>query len=53
MWEGCSENVAFGDRISKLFIDSLESGKDARAAVNLHNNEAGRKVYALSIKMYI
>uniref|UniRef100_A0A8C5G0J3 Protein Wnt n=2 Tax=Gouania willdenowi TaxID=441366 RepID=A0A8C5G0J3_GOUWI len=42
IWGGCSDNVAFGDKISKQFVDALEGGQDSRAAVNLHNNEAGR-----------
>uniref|UniRef100_A0A8C6UZI8 Protein Wnt n=1 Tax=Neogobius melanostomus TaxID=47308 RepID=A0A8C6UZI8_9GOBI len=40
---GCSDNVGFGEAISKQFVDALETGQDARAAMNLHNNEAGRK----------
>jgi len=36
--------VGFGEAISKQFVDALETGQDARAAMNLHNNEAGRKV---------
>lgn len=30
--------------MSKQFVDALENGHDSRAAVNLHNNEAGRLV---------
>lgn len=36
--------MGFGEAISKQFVDALETGQDARAAMNLHNNEAGRKV---------
>lgn len=43
-WGGCSDNVAFGERISKQYIDDLEIGMDSRAIVNIHNNEAGRQV---------
>ncbi|XP_037531015.1 protein Wnt-8-like [Nematolebias whitei] len=42
IWGGCSDNVAFGEKLSRHFVDGLENGQDARAAVNLHNNEAGR-----------
>lgn len=48
LWGGCSDNVGFGEAISKQFVDALETGQDARAAMNLHNNEAGRKVRRLS-----
>ncbi|XP_027207169.2 protein Wnt-8b-like [Penaeus vannamei] len=41
-WDGCSENVEFGSRITKQFLDALETGQDAKALVNLHNNLAGR-----------
>lgn len=44
IWGGCSDNVDFGEDISKQFVDALENGHDARAAVNRHNNEAGRLV---------
>ncbi|KAM9803681.1 protein Wnt-8b [Neosynchiropus ocellatus] len=43
LWGGCSDNVGFGEAIAKQFVDALETGQDARAAMNLHNNEAGRK----------
>lgn len=44
MWGGCSDNLDFGERMSKQYVDALETGQDSRAAVNLHNNEAGRLV---------
>lgn len=36
--------MEFGEKISRLFVDSLEKGKDARALMNLHNSRAGRLV---------
>lgn len=36
--------MEFGEQISRVFVDSLERGKDARALVNLHNSRAGRLV---------
>lgn len=36
--------MEFGERISKQYVDAFETGQDARAAVNLHNNAAGRLV---------
>ncbi|XP_068181957.1 protein Wnt-8a-like [Antennarius striatus] len=48
LWGGCSDNVNFGERISKQYVDAQETGQDSRAAVNLHNNAAGRLLsYAL------
>lgn len=44
LWGGCSDNIDFGERISKQYVDAQETGQDSRAAVNLHNNEAGRLV---------
>ena len=43
-WGGCSDNIKYGEKMTKRFIDKLENGNDARAAFNLHNNEAGRRV---------
>ena len=43
-WGGCSDNVKFGERISKVFVDGMEQGSDALALMNLHNNDIGRKV---------
>lgn len=53
LWGGCSDNVDFGERISKQYVDALETGQDSRAAVNLHNNEAGRLVSNVDIISYI
>lgn len=50
-WGGCSDNIWFGENKTKSFIDSLESPKQsARSAVNLHNNEVGRKVVRSNLK---
>ena len=43
-WRGCSDDIKFGEKESRRFIDELEKGNDARTAFNLHNNEVGRKV---------
>ena len=45
-WSGCRENVRFGENMAKHFIDRLEKMMvdQRRAALNLHNNEVGRKV---------
>ncbi|XP_052430924.1 protein Wnt-8a ORF2 [Carassius gibelio] len=50
LWGGCSDNVDFGERISKEYLDALETGQDSRAAVNLHNNEAGRLAVKATMK---
>ncbi|GCB70419.1 protein Wnt-8-like [Scyliorhinus torazame] len=50
VWGGCSDNVEFGERISKQFVDALETGQDSRAAMNLHNNEAGRRAVRETMK---
>ncbi|XP_032351294.1 protein Wnt-4 isoform X3 [Camelus dromedarius] len=46
-WSGCSDNIAYGVAFSQSFVDVRERNKGAsssRALMNLHNNEAGRKV---------
>uniref|UniRef100_A0AAY4E9M1 Protein Wnt n=1 Tax=Denticeps clupeoides TaxID=299321 RepID=A0AAY4E9M1_9TELE len=50
IWGGCSDNADFGEKISKQFVDALEIGHDSRAAVNLHNNEAGRQAVRGTMK---
>ncbi|XP_026223848.1 protein Wnt-2b-like isoform X2 [Anabas testudineus] len=45
-WGGCSDNVNYGAKIAKSFIDAKEeTGRDARALMNLHNNRCGRTVH--------
>ncbi len=49
-WAGCSDNVFFGHKLSKYFVDSNEyknspdnTDKEYKL-MNLHNNEVGRRV---------
>ncbi|XP_069702535.1 protein Wnt-4-like [Periplaneta americana] len=42
-WGGCSEDIHFGEKFSKDFVDSHESRETAEGLMNLHNNEAGRR----------
>jgi len=49
-WSGCSDNAAYGSAFAKMFIDAREKAKGkaaSRALMNLHNNNAGRKVNIL------
>ncbi|KAJ7392985.1 Protein Wnt-8b [Desmophyllum pertusum] len=49
-WGGCSDDIKFGEKETRRFIDKLERGGDAaRTAFNLHNNEVGRKVVRASL----
>jgi len=44
-WGGCSDDVNYGRKFAKTFIDAKERrNMDARALMNLHNNRAGRQV---------
>jgi len=43
-WGGCSDNIEFGYRFARTFVDAAERGRDLRFVMNLHNNEAGRLV---------
>lgn len=46
-WGGCSDNIHYGVRFAKAFVDAKEKRlKDARALMNLHNNRCGRTVSA-------
>lgn len=46
-WSGCSDNLSYGVAFSQTFVDEPERAKGlsaGRPLMNLHNNEAGRKV---------
>uniref|UniRef100_A0A8C0GYN7 Protein Wnt n=1 Tax=Chelonoidis abingdonii TaxID=106734 RepID=A0A8C0GYN7_CHEAB len=46
-WSGCSDNLSYGIAFSQAFVDNPERShgvSSSRALMNLHNNEAGRKV---------
>ncbi|XP_062405878.1 protein Wnt-8a-like, partial [Sardina pilchardus] len=49
-WGGCSDNVDFGERISRQYADALETGQDSQAQMNLHNNEAGRQAVRITMR---
>lgn len=49
-WGGCSDNIWFGENMTRSFIDSLEQDDGARKVVNLHNNDFGRKVVKFKVK---
>lgn len=52
IWGGCGDNLDYGYRFSKSFIDVREKERNllkgsreyGRKLMNLHNNEAGRRV---------
>lgn len=43
-WGGCSDNIDFGFKFARDFVDTGERGRSLREKMNLHNNEAGRIV---------
>ena len=52
IWGGCGDNVHYGYKFARNFIDIREREKNedvggdehARKLMNIHNNEAGRRV---------
>lgn len=49
-WGGCSDNINYGIKFAKAFIDAKErTVRDARALMNLHNNRCGRTVSDYSV----
>lgn len=57
LWGGCGDNIEYGYRFAKEFVDARErervyqrgSYESARIMMNLHNNEAGRRVSGCEI----
>jgi len=57
-WSGCSDNIAYGNAFAKTFVDARERVKGSstlasKALMNLHNNNAGRKVYFVGVYLYL
>ena len=40
------KDITFGEKFSKEFVDAREDDQQAEGLMNLHNNEAGRRVRA-------
>ncbi|XP_030761428.1 protein Wnt-10b [Sitophilus oryzae] len=41
-WGGCSHNLRYGIKVSKMFLDARETADDIHSKINLHNNQVGR-----------
>ncbi|RXN18448.1 Wingless-type MMTV integration site member 2Bb [Labeo rohita] len=51
-WGGCSDNINYGIKFAKAFVDAKErTVKDARALMNLHNNRCGRMAVKRFMKL--
>ncbi|GBP92098.1 Protein Wnt-6 [Eumeta japonica] len=51
-WGGCSDNVKFGIRKSREFMDSrYRKRSDIKTLIKLHNNNAGRLAIKSNVKM--
>ncbi|CAO1364532.1 unnamed protein product [Diamesa hyperborea] len=51
-WGGCDDNVNFGNRKSKDFLDSrLRRRSDIKTLVRIHNNNAGRLAVKKSMRL--
>lgn len=50
-WGSCSDNIEFGYKFSRDFVDAGEKARDMRGTMNLHNNEAGRIVSGFFFKL--
>ncbi|CAH1782952.1 unnamed protein product [Owenia fusiformis] len=57
-WGGCSDNIKYGMQFGKKFVDAPEryrrnlgtTRERVRIMMNLHNNEAGRKIIQAGMK---
>ena len=60
-WSGCSDNVHYGTAFAKSFVDARDmrdarakkGQRSARALMNLHNNEVGRKVSEICPRLFV
>ncbi|KAJ3602410.1 hypothetical protein NHX12_030165 [Muraenolepis orangiensis] len=51
-WGGCSDDIHYGIKFAKDFVDAREKMvKDARALMNLHNNRCGRMAVKRFMKL--
>ncbi|XP_022247569.1 protein Wnt-2b-like [Limulus polyphemus] len=50
-WGGCSDDIGFGSKFSRDFVDSGEDEKTAEGLMNLHNNRAGRRALKRNMEM--
>lgn len=56
-WSGCSDNVDFGITFSRSFVDARDRRKSRKRSklpqplMNLHNNEAGRKLLERNMRV--
>lgn len=59
IWGGCGDNIAWGYKFAKSFVDVREKDKNhprhsselGRMLMNLHNNEGGRKVRTINLSV--
>jgi wingless-type MMTV integration site family protein 6 len=51
-WSGCDDNVNFGNRKSKDFLDArYRRRSDIKTLVRIHNNDAGRMVSSAVVSL--
>lgn len=43
-WGGCSHNLKYGIKFSKMFLDKKDKAMDIHSKINIHNNNVGRLV---------